>query len=66
MAHGINEETLFWLRLASFASLAEQVLSTGASLADAEELLLGWSLPGELPACYACLTGGTANAGIRV
>ena len=56
----LNEETLFWIRLAAFAHLAEQVLCTGASLRDAEELLFGWQLPGELPARYACLTGGRA------
>ena len=58
----LTEETLFWIRLAAFAHLSEQVLCTGASLADAEELLFGWSLPGDLPSRYACLTGGVANA----
>ena len=58
----LTEETLFWIRLAAFAHLSEQVLCSGASLADAEELLFGWSLPGDLPARYACLTGGVANA----
>ena len=62
MAHGLNEETLFWMRLAAFAVLSEHVLATGASLADAEELLFGWSLPGQLPSRYACLAGGVANA----
>jgi len=58
----LNEETMFWLRLAAFAHLSEQVLCTGASLADAEELLFGWRLPGALPSRFACLTGGVANA----
>lgn len=56
----LTEETLFWIRLAAFARLSEQILCTGASLADAEELLFGWQLPGDLPAPYACLTGGVA------
>lgn len=55
----LTEETLFWLRLAAFA---EQVLCTGASVDDAEELLFGWQLPGDLPVTYACLTGGVAYA----
>lgn len=58
----LSEETMFWLRLAAFAHLSEQVLCTGASLADAEELLFGWRLPGDLPSRFACLTGGVANA----
>ncbi len=62
MAHMLNEETMFWIRLAAFARLSEQILCSGASLADAEELLFGWQLPGSLPARYACLTGGVANA----
>ncbi|WP_306606521.1 hypothetical protein [Azonexus sp.] len=62
----LNEETMFWIRLAAFANLSEQILCTGASLADAEELLLGWQLPGELPSRFACLTGGIANATARV
>ena len=57
----MNEETLFWMRLAAFAALSEYVLSTGASLQDAEELLFGWSLPGDLPVAYGCLTGGMAH-----
>ncbi len=65
MANGINEETLFWMRLAAFAALSEHVLSTGASLEDAEELLFGWRLPGKLPSRYACLAGGAANASAR-
>lgn len=65
MSIKINEETLFWLRLAAFASLSEHVLSTGAGLADAEELLFGWCLPGELPSRYACLAGGRANTTVR-
>ncbi len=65
MSHGLNEETLFWMRLAAFATLSEQVLTTGASVEDAEELLLGWQVPGDLPSCYACLSGGTANSPVR-
>lgn len=65
MPHGINEETLFWMRLAAFASLSEYVLASGAALSDAEELLFGWSLPGDLPSRYACLAGGAANATVR-
>jgi hypothetical protein len=61
MSIRLNEEALFWMRLAAFASLSEHVLATGAPLADAEELLFGWSLPGALPSCYACLGGGVAN-----
>ena len=61
----LNEETMFWIRLAAFARLSEQVLCSGASVADAEELLFGWSLPGDLPARYACLTGGVANTTFR-
>lgn len=62
MAVRLNEETLFWMRLAAFASLSEHILATGAPLDDAEELLFGWSLPGALPSRYACLGGGVANA----
>lgn len=62
MTGRLNEETLFWLRLAACAHLSEQILCTGASLADAEELLFGWHLPGDLPVRYACLSGGIANA----
>jgi hypothetical protein len=62
MSHRLNEKTLFWIRLAAFARLSEQVLCTGAALADAEELLFGWQLPGDLPSRYACLSGGIANA----
>lgn len=61
MARELNEETLFWLRLAAFTHLAEQTLCTGAALEDAEALLLGWPLPGHLPSRYACLAGGIAN-----
>ena len=57
----LNEEAMFWIRLGAFAHLSEQVLCTGASVADAEELLFGWSLPGDLPSRFACLTGGVAN-----
>ena len=66
MANHLNEETLFWMRLAAFASISEYVLGSGASLQDAEELLFGWSLPGDLPSAYACLSGGMANAPVRV
>lgn len=62
MSIRLNEETLFWMRLAAFANLSENVLATGASVADAEELLFGWSIPGDLPSRYACLAGGVANA----
>jgi hypothetical protein len=62
MSIKLNEETLFWMRLAAFASLSEHVLATGAAVADAEELLFGWRLPGNLPSRYACLAGGVANA----
>ena len=48
MHYRLNEETRFWLRLAAFASLSEQILCSGAPLADAEELLFGWQLPGDL------------------
>ncbi|MCE1239776.1 MAG: hypothetical protein LWW83_07670 [Azonexaceae bacterium] len=65
MSVPLNEESLFWMRLAAFATLAEHVLSTGASVYDAEELLLGWRLPGDLPSRYACLAGGVANATVR-
>lgn len=57
----LNEEALFWMRLAAFTRLSEQILCTGASLADAEELLFGWRLPGSLPSRYAPLSGGVAN-----
>lgn len=62
MANCLNEETLFWIRLAAFARLSEHVLCTGASPADAEALLFGWNLPGQLPSRYACLSGGRANS----
>lgn len=61
MPYRLNEETLFWMRLAAFASLSEYVLSTGASADDAEEFLLGHCLPTSLPSRYACLSGGAAN-----
>lgn len=60
MSIRLNEEALFWMRIAAFASLSEHVLSTGPSLADAEELLFGVELPGNLPLAYACLGGGQA------
>lgn len=60
MSMKLNEEALFWMRLAAFASLAEHVLASGAPLADAEELLFGFPLPGNLPRSYACLSGGAA------
>lgn len=62
MAGRVNGEGLMWLQLAAFARRAEYVLCTGASLADAEEVLFGWQLPGDLPVCYACLTGGMVEA----
>ncbi|RIX49513.1 MAG: hypothetical protein D3M94_00430 [Rhodocyclales bacterium GT-UBC] len=61
MNYRLNEETRFWLRLAAFASLSEQILCSGAPLADAEELLFGWQLPGDLSSRFACLSGGVAN-----
>lgn len=57
MVNRENGEVLMWVRLAVFAKRAEYLLCTGASLADTEEILLGWQLPGDLPVCYACLTG---------
>lgn len=65
MTNGLNEEMLFWMRLAAFANLSEYVLASGAALDDAEELLFGWRLPGDLPSRYACLAGGAANATVR-
>jgi|JI10StandDraft_1071094.scaffolds.fasta_scaffold494941_2 hypothetical protein len=62
MSPRLTEETLFWMRLAAFASLSEYVLSTGASADDAEDFLLGLSLPTSLPSRYACLSGGAANS----
>jgi len=62
MSIRLNEEAMFWMRLAAFANLSEYVLASGASVADAEELLFGWTLPGNLPSRYACLAGGVANA----
>lgn len=56
----INEETKFWMSLAAFAHMADYLLSTGASLGDAEEILFGWRLPGSLPMACACLSGGMA------
>ncbi len=56
----LNEETRFWMNLAAFARTAEWLLTTGASVHDAEEILFGWSIPGSLPLEYACLTGGLA------
>jgi len=60
MSIKLSEETQFWMRLAAFAGLSEHLLSTGASVQDAEELLFGFALPGSLPLSYACLTGGVA------
>jgi hypothetical protein len=60
MSIKLSEETLFWMRLAAFAGLSEHVLSSGASLRDAEELLFGFELPGSLPLPYVCLSGGAA------
>lgn len=64
MFNGMNEETRFWMRLAAFAFLSEQVLASGASQEDAEEVLFGFPLPGTLPSRYACLSGGRANASV--
>jgi hypothetical protein len=58
MAERKRGEDLMWRRLATFAKRAEYILCTGASLADAEEVLFGWQLAGNLPACFASLTGG--------
>lgn len=58
MAERKHGEDLMWRRLATFAKRAEYILCTGASLTDAEEVLFGWQLAGNLPACFACLTGG--------
>lgn len=66
MPKALNEETLFWMRLAAFANLAEYVLGSGAAVDDAEELLFGSPLPGRLPLSYACLTGGRAYEPLRV
>jgi len=66
MATGLTEETMFWMRLAAFAGVSEYVLSTGASLQDAEALLFGYCLPGDLPSRYASLGGGAANPRILV
>jgi len=62
MAGRVKGEDLMWLQLATFAKRAEYILCSGASLADAEEVLFGWQLPGDLPVCYACLTGGMMDA----
>lgn len=61
MANRVNGEDLMWRRLATFAKRSEYILCSGASLDDAEEVLFGWQLPGDLPVCYACLTGGMAD-----
>ena len=60
MGNRRNGEVLMWGRLAAFARRAEYILCTGASLADAEEVLFGWQLAGNLPVCFACLSGGMA------
>lgn len=65
MSYGLTEEALFWMRLAAFANLSEYVLTSGASLEDAEELLFGWDLPGQLPSRFACVAGGVANTSVR-
>ena len=62
MSHALNEEVMFWIRLAAFASLSEYVLASGAQVEDAEELLFGIPMPGNLPHQYACLSGGMAYA----
>lgn len=66
MSKALNEETMFWMRLAAFANLAEYVLASGAALGDAEALLFGNPLPGRLPLSYACLTGGRAYPVVQV
>ena len=60
MSMKLNEETLFWMRLAAFANLSEHVLATGATVPDAEELLFGFALPGSLPRSFARVSGGAA------
>ncbi|MFH1659045.1 MAG: hypothetical protein FD131_4739 [Rhodocyclaceae bacterium] len=62
----LTEEAMFWMRLAAFAGVSEYVLSTGPSLLDAEELLFGYCLPGDLPSRYASLSGGVANPRVLV
>lgn len=62
MSMKLNEETLFWMRLAAFAGLSEQVLASGAAVPDAEELLFGFALPGSLPLSFARVSGGAAAA----
>jgi hypothetical protein len=62
----LTEEAMFWMRLAAFAGVSEYVLSTGAALQDAEELLFGYCLPGDLPSRYASLFGGAANPRVLV
>lgn len=62
MTNRPNGELLMWARLAVFAKRSEYILCSGASLADAEEILFGWQLPGNLPVCYACLAGGMVEA----
>ncbi len=56
----LTQEARFWADLDRFILLSEQALCTGAALCDAEELLLGWPLPGDLPMAFAYLTGGKA------
>jgi len=56
----LTHESRFWAAIDQFVPLAEQVLCSGASLSDAEDLLLGWPAPGHLPLDFACLTGGKA------
>ncbi len=56
----LNEETKFWMSLAAFAHVSQYLLSTGAPLSEAEEILFGRPIPGSLPLNYACLTGGMA------
>ncbi len=56
----LSAETKFWLSLSAFAQVAQYLLSTGAPLAEAEEILFGRQLPSSLPLHYACLTGGMA------
>lgn len=63
---GLTEEAMFWMRLAAFAGISEYVLLSGASLQDAEELLFGYCLPGDLSSRYASLSGGAANPRVLV
>ncbi|MEY2631772.1 MAG: hypothetical protein RIR00_426 [Pseudomonadota bacterium] len=56
----LNEETRFWMGLAAFAHVSQYLLSTGATVDDAEEILFGLPLPGSLPKTFGCVSGGMA------